>query len=85
MVGDGRYRHIINNNTVSFEPIVTSVEGRTQQIAYQKWMQLITRSTDLAPLSSLIHEPVSDADGRRTFHALLHMESFRGTDYEAAL
>ena len=50
---------------------------------HRQWLQIITQSAHLAPLSSLFHEPVSDWDGRSVFEVLVQMKVFRDSCYEA--
>ena len=86
LLGTTGIRHIINNNTISFETIVTALGGgHIKRIPYRTWIQLVPGSAHLAPLSSLFHEPVSTADGRSIFEALLHMEPFRCSQYETTV
>ena len=83
--GETGIRHIINKNTISFEAIVNSLGEHVQRMPYRQWVQLVTQSVHLAPLSSLFHEPVSDQDGRSAFEALLQMKVFRSSSYEAGV
>ncbi|CAF9941639.1 hypothetical protein IMSHALPRED_002823 [Imshaugia aleurites] len=76
-------RHIINKSTISFEAIVDFLGEHVQRIPYRQWLQLVTQSAHLAPLSSLFHEPVSDQDRRSVFEVLLQMKVFRSSSYEA--
>ncbi len=78
-------RHIINKSTISFEAIVNSLGERIQRVPYRQWLQLITQSAHLAPLTSLFHEPVSDQDGRSVFEVLLQSKVFRCSSYEATM
>ena len=80
--GTTGFRHIINKNTVSFDVIVDALGGHIKRIPYRKWTQLIPRSTQLAPLISLFHDPVSDQSERSTFETLLHMAPFRSSCYQ---
>ena len=81
--GETGIRHIIHKNTISFEAVVNSLGGHIQRMPYQQWLQLITQSMHLAPLSSLFHEPVSDQDRRSVFEIWLQMQVFRESAYEA--
>ncbi|KAF6226354.1 hypothetical protein HO133_009220 [Letharia lupina] len=76
-------RHIINKETISFEAIVKSLGEHIQRMPYRQWLQLVTQSAHLAPLSSLFHEPVSDQDSRSVFEVLLQTKIFRYSSYEA--
>ena len=78
-------RHIINKNTISYEIMVSALGGHVRQIRYSKWLQIITRSSRLAPLSSLFHEPVSDENGLSIFETLLHMPQFRHSCYQTTV
>ena len=81
--GDSGIRHIINKSTISFESIVNSLGEHIPRIPYRQWLQQITQSAHLAPLTSLFHEPVSDQDTRSVFEVLLQMKVFRCSSYEA--
>lgn len=83
--GETGIRHIINKNTISFEDIVDSLGIEVQWMPYQEWLQIVTRSMHLAPLSSLFHEPASNRDRRSVFEALLQMKIFRNSNYEATV
>lgn len=83
--GETGIRHTINNNTMSFEAIVSSLGHHIQRMPYRQWIHLVTHSAYLAPLSSLFHEPVSDQDGRSVFEVLLQMKVFRCSSYEATM
>ncbi len=78
-------RHIINKSAISFETIVKSLREGIQRAPYRQWLQLVTQSAHLAPLTSLFHEPVSDQDGRSVFEVLLQMKVFRCSSYEATM
>lgn len=80
--GETGIRYIIGRDTISFEAIVDSMGSHIRKIPYREWLQLITHSTHLAPLSSLFHEPVSDQEGRSVFEIWLQMNMFRGSSYE---
>lgn len=83
--GETGIRHIINKNTISYEAIVDSLGQHIQRMPYRQWLQLVTQSAHLAPLSSLFHEPVSDQDGSSVFEVLLQMKVFRCSSYEATV
>ena len=83
--GETGIRHIINKDTLSFETIVDSLGEDVQRMPYRQWLQLITQSAHLAPLSSLFHEPVSDQDRRSVFEVLIQMTVFRDSSYEATV
>ena len=78
-------RHIINNSTISFEAIVNSLGEHIRRVPYRQWLQLVTQSAHLAPLSSLFHEPVWGQDRRSIFEVLLQMRVFRDSSYEATV
>ena len=78
-------RHIINKETISFEAIVKALGEHIQRMPYRQWLQLVTQSAHLAPLSSLFHEPVSDQDSRSVFEVLLQTKIFRYSSYEATV
>ena len=75
-------RHIINKNTLSYDIIVSALGGHIRQIPYKKWLRLSTRSWQLAPLSSLFHESISDGNRRSVFGCLLYMPTFLHCSYQ---
>ena len=83
--GETGIRHIINKDTISFETIVDSLAPCIQRMPYQQWLQLVTQSAHLAPLSSLFLDPVSNQDGRSVFEALLQMKTFRESSYDVTV
>ena len=78
-------RHIINQNTISYEVIVSALKRHVKQIRYRKWLQLISRFSRLAPLSSLFNEPVSNKNERSIFETLLHIPPSRHSAYWIAV
>lgn len=78
-------RHIINKETISFEAIVKALGEHIQRMPYRQWLQLVTQSAHLAPLSSLFHGPVSDQDSRSVFEVLLQTKILRYSSYEATV
>ncbi|CAD6589326.1 MAG: hypothetical protein ASARMPREDX12_003724 [Alectoria sarmentosa] len=83
--GETGIRHVINKSTISYEAIVDSLGQNIQRMPYRQWLQLVTQSAHLAPLSSLFHEPVSDQDGSSVFEVLLQTKVFRCSSYEATV
>ncbi|KAL8800860.1 MAG: hypothetical protein Q9182_004880 [Xanthomendoza sp. 2 TL-2023] len=76
-------RNVINQDTISFDEICRSIGGDVERIPYRDWLQLITTSVHLAPLSSLFHGSVWE--GQSTFEALLKMNPFRYSSYETTV
>ena len=76
-------RHIINDDTIAFETICSSLGRPITWIPYQEWLPMATRTSHLAPLSTLFYEPISSEDGRSVFEALFHMAPFRNSSYES--
>ncbi|KAL8678362.1 MAG: hypothetical protein Q9186_005287 [Xanthomendoza sp. 1 TL-2023] len=81
--GETGIRHIINQDTISFDDICSSLPGNVARLPYQDWLHLVPKSKYLAPLSSLFHEPVWE--GQSTFKALLKMDLFRYSNYETTV
>ena len=77
-------RYMNNKNTISFDAIWSRLGRHIRRIPYKDWLQIVMQSPHLAPLSSIFHEPVSK-DCRSTFEALLQMDVFRNSSYEATL
>ena len=77
--------HVFNTDTISFEGIVDSLGKSIHWVDYRYWLQLITRSASLAPLSSIFHEPVSAGDERSVFEILLQLGVFRCSSYETTI
>ena len=90
LLGTTGIRHIIN--TTPYHLRLSSLRWEGVFSGYHignRWnLSLVPRTLHLwAPyfMGPLFDEPVSYADGRRTFQALLHVEPFRVINYEAAV
>ena len=83
--GQTGLRHIINNDTISFEKAVSCLGCESQRITYADWTEVIDGSNYLAPLSSLFQEPIAIEDKRGVFEVLLQTTMFRTSDYEVSV
>ena len=83
--GQTGLRHIINNETISFENAVGCLGRENQRIPYADWIRIIDGSKYLAPLSSLFQEPISTEEKRSVFEVLLQTTLFRNSDYEVSV
>lgn len=77
-------RHIINDDTISFETICNSLGRPITWIPYQEWRPMATRTSHLAPLSTLFYESICSKDSRSVFEGLLQMAPFRHSSYESS-
>ncbi|KAI4231006.1 MAG: hypothetical protein LQ349_005890, partial [Xanthoria aureola] len=76
-------RHIINQDTISWDEICKCLGSDIKRIPYEEWLKGINSSTYLAPLSSLFHDQVWN--GKSTFENLLRMDRFRYSNYESSV
>ena len=83
MSGETGVRHVINQDTISFDTICKHLGENIIRIPYQEWLQRIDQSEHLTPLSSLFHDAVWN--GKSTFAALLDMDQFRNSSYESSI